>query len=79
MSDYLFLSEENVRLSNENADLRNQLGNLNTIIYLSVPDNLVSDTIEVSSRDRFLYKPAEIVSSAVNKQYNYITFLQYNP
>ena len=73
VKDYLFLHEENDRLINENAILRNQLSKTKTLVYLSVPDSLVSDTIEVNSKDRFLYKPAEIVSSSVNKQYNYLT------
>lgn len=78
VKDYLFLNEENERLNNENAKLRNQLGDLNKVIYLSVPDSLGSDTIEISSIDRFFYKPAEIVSGTVNKQYNYLTINKGN-
>ena len=78
VKDYLFLNEENERLSNENANLRNQLGDLNKIVYLSVPDSLGSDTIEISPIDRFFYKPAEIVSGSVNKQYNYLTINKGN-
>ena len=78
VKDYLFLNEENERLNNENAKLRNQLGDLNKIVYLSVPDSLGSDTIEISPIDRFFYKPAEIVSGTVNKQYNYLTINKGN-
>lgn len=71
--DYLFLQEENTRLNSENVYLRNQLNNLNTTIYLSYPENFTSDTLDISHEDRYIFKPAEIVRSSINKQYNYIT------
>lgn len=71
--DYLYLQEENTRLNSENVYLRNQLNNLNTIVYLSYPENFTSDTLDISREDRFVFKPAEVVRSSINKQYNYIT------
>ncbi|MCK4920462.1 MAG: rod shape-determining protein MreC [Bacteroidales bacterium] len=73
IGDYLFLQEENERLNSENVYLRNQLNNFNTTVYLSYPENFTSDTLDISNEDRYFFKPAEIVNSSINKQYNYIT------
>lgn len=75
---YLNLKEENEKLAEENAKLRNQIKTVETIIIPSlysdslVTDSLVQDTIIVDSTNNFNYLPALAISNSINKKYNYI-------
>jgi rod shape-determining protein MreC len=65
--NYFNLRIENEILSFENARLRNELSKKG--VFEEIP-GMVVDTI---SRTAYHYIPSRVISSSVNKQYNYIT------
>ena len=64
---YFHLRTDNEILSIENARLRNELSQKG--IYEKIP-GMVVDTL---SQTAYYYIPSRIISSSVNKQYNYLT------
>ncbi len=70
---YLYLKEENVRLLNENTNLRNRLTESREIIYIVAPDSLAPDTLTKKTHWKYSFIPADVINNSVNKQYNYLT------
>ncbi len=65
--EYFSLREENLRLAEENADLRNKLDRIvqktdSALVFSELHDSI-----------RYFFVPARIVHNSVYKQYNYIT------
>lgn len=66
-SKYFNLRIENEILSNENARLRNELSKKGMYEYQK---GMVVDSV---SKTAYQYIPSRVISSSVNKQYNYLT------
>jgi rod shape-determining protein MreC len=64
---FFHLRIENELLSNENAQLKNELSRKG--VYEEVP-GMVIDTV---SKTSYQYIPSRVITSSVNKQYNYLT------
>jgi rod shape-determining protein MreC len=67
-TDYLHLKEENHRLANENAVLRNMLKKNHK--YLGVRKWEIQDSVY---QKKFIFRSGKIINNSINKQRNYIT------
>jgi rod shape-determining protein MreC len=65
---YVGLKEENLRLAQENIQLKNQLESLRKA------EKTIRDTVmDTTQNPIYAYTLAKVVNNSVNKQYNYIT------
>lgn len=69
--DFFKLKQANVKLNEENADLRNRIVGLqNELIRIR---NLQNDTAYIPAENDLQYIPAKIINNSTNKYKNYIT------
>ncbi len=74
LTRYIFLNDNNRRLAQENAALRNQLSS--NFVQVDSSAVLMADTMMVDSSRvirKYLYRYARVVNSSTNLQNNYIT------
>ena len=65
--EYFSLRTENDRLSYENARLRNELARMGNF------DQMPGTVVDSAGRTSFTFIPARVITSSVNRQYNYVT------
>jgi rod shape-determining protein MreC len=68
ITDYLYLSEANTRLADENATLHNQ--NRSSFVIVDNGFSLINDTLY---KVKYRYAPAKVINSTYSKVANFIT------
>lgn len=69
LNNYFSLSRTNAKLAQENATLRQELEQLNSI-YEKYPALIKTDTIDAPA---YIFTSAKVINNSVNKTFNYIT------
>lgn len=73
LSIYIGLKENNLKLAEENALLRNKLRSIEyTLIPPFVKDTLNTDTLIIDTLSKFNYIPALAIRNSINKKHNQI-------